>query len=157
MTLEERYKAATVDSYVGRVKTFQAAATKSDRGVDFMDGDPRSGTAVAPDKYQTEFTRNAPGSFRYGGGGKTAGAVGLTRWLPEAFKIAFEGSGPVTLSSGYWGNTKFTLLNNLRNANVTVHNYAPIKTKTFTESLSNISRPKVNGSVIGPTPAGLNG
>jgi hypothetical protein len=63
MTLEERYNAAPSTTYVGKVRSLQAAEAGAREGVNFMDGDGHGqwgpGKTVAPYQVQTEFKRNA--------------------------------------------------------------------------------------------------
>lgn len=165
MTLEERYNAAGMDSYVGRVRMLQSAESNAEQGVNFMDGTTRGnfafGAAPAPDEYQKEFTRNQPGDFRYGGGGKVPGGnnntYALSRWYDQAFKIAFEGKGPATQPAGYWGNSKFTTVVDARNAGTQVHRYTPIANKDFINSLQVGSKARATGAPSGPSPAGISG
>lgn len=155
MTLEERYNSAGVNTYVGRVKSLQAADVGARPGVNFMDGVGRGKNNSAPDEYQTEFKRNAEGDFRYGGGGKTPAATNnktypLSRWLPKALNKAF-GAG------GYFLNNRYTILNDVRNSQVKVHKFAPLTDKDFTSALTFLSKSRVIGSSAGPSPAGLRG
>jgi hypothetical protein len=160
MNLEERYNAASENTYVGRVKKLQAAEAGPGPGVNFVDGDPRSvwspDSTAAPDQIQTEFTRNASGDFRYGGGGKVPGSpddtYALSRWLTRGLEKAFG-------ADGYFTNNRFTTVNDVRNASTVVHKYAPISGKRFDESaiLSELSKGKISGSPTGPSPAGLGG
>jgi hypothetical protein len=163
MTLEERYNAASADTYVGRVRALQAAEAGATKGVSFFDGNGRdawSPTATpAPDEFQDEFTRNEQGAYRYGGAGKVAGSEGISRWLDKSLKIAFEGEGPRTQPAGYWGNNRYTLLNDSRNAGTLLHRFAPIGGKKFDESamLSEMAKGIISGAPSGPSPAGLGG
>jgi hypothetical protein len=159
MNLEERYNAASNDTYVGRVKNLQAADVGAGRGVNFFDGDGRTewdpSATAAPDEVQNEFTRNDAGDFRYGGGGKSPaltdnGSYPLSRWLARGLE-----KGDV-----YFANNRFTTIGNVRNAPGTiVHKYWSADGKRFDESaiLSELSKGKLSGSPIGPSPAGLGG
>lgn len=156
MTLEERYNAAGADSYVGRVKTLQAADVGAGAGVNFMDGEARGiwspDATAAPDQLQKEFTRNAAGDFRYGGGGKVPGSAdntySLSRWLNKG----------VEKGDTYLTNNRFTTVSDTRNASTLLQKYNWLNEgKTFTGNLANISKGKVVGSATGPSPAGLNG
>jgi len=153
MTLEERYNAAGTDTYVGRVKAFQAADAGAIDGANFMDGDGRQGwapgTAPAPDQVQTEFKRNAEGDFRYGGGGKVAGTYALSRWLAKG----------TDKGDTYLTNVKFTTVNDIRNANTVVHKYSGLAGKSFelAGNLSELAKGKFTGSPAGPSPAGVAG
>lgn len=159
-TLEERYNDATNETYVGRVKMLQANEVAT-RGVNFLDGDPvgtwSPGRTDSPDKFQNEFIRNKPGDFRYGGGGKVPGTYALTRWLDKSLKIAFDGEGPTSRPMGYWHDSKFTLLNDMKNSNVQLHNFVPLPNKSFSDSLNPLAKGRVTGTPSGPSPAGLNG
>jgi hypothetical protein len=168
MNLEQRYNSAPESTYVGKVRARQAAEAGEGPGVNFLDGDQRGtwspASEAAPDTMQKEFTRNAAGDFRYGGGGKVPGGTNdgsfpLSRWLDKSLKIAFGGVGPASLPNGYWGNTRFTTIRDARNAGTNLHNYAPVPGRAFQEAdiLSELSKSKITGSPSGPAPAGLNG
>jgi hypothetical protein len=168
MNLEERYNAAGENTYVGRVRARQSYDAGAGPGVNFLDGDKRTnwspGSEAAPDAFQSEFTRNEPGGFLYGGGGlepaaTNDGSYPLSRWLDKSLKIAFDGQGPSRLPAGYWRNTRFTTVRDVRNGGTDVHNYAPVSGKKFEEAaiLSELSKGKITGPASGPSPAGLNG
>ena len=102
MTLEQRYNDAAANTYVGRVRTRQAAGSTETNGVDFMDGQPKLSTSPE-DAYQTEFKRNPAGAFKYGAPGQnnllpgtdasteaTGAPIGLSRWTANALNIAFS-------------------------------------------------------------------
>jgi hypothetical protein len=150
MTLEERYNAAGNETYVGRVKSFQAGG-EAGAGVNFLDGDGRGAwspdATAAPDEVQTEFTKNAAGDFRYGGGGKVAGTYSLSRWLQKG----------VDKGDTYLTNNRFTTINDVRNANTIVQKYNGLSGKDFITKLGELSKGKVNGGAVGPSPAGLGG
>jgi hypothetical protein len=118
----------------------------------------RAPSNPAPDEFQTEFTRNNPGDFRYGAGDKVPAGTNdksypLSRWLSKALDKAF---GP----GGYFTNTRFTKIGDVRNApNTPVHSYAPLPGKKFEEAtiLSQLSKNKIIGSAAGPSPSGLQG
>jgi len=152
MTLEERYNNAGADSYVGRVKSLQAADAGAGAGVNFLDGAARNtwtpDATAAPDQVQKEFTRNAAGDFRYGGGGKVAGTYELSRWLTKG----------VDKGDTYLTNNKFTTVSDVRNASTLLQKYNWMNEgKTFSGNLADISKAKIVGSATGPSPAGLNG
>lgn len=150
MTLEERYNAASDDTYVGRVKSLQAGG-ETGAGVNFMDGEGRGswspGVEAAPDVVQKEFTKNAIGDFRYGGGGKVPGTYILSRWLDKA----------INKGDTYLTNNKFTTVNDVRNAGTVVHKYSGQSGKDISSVLSEISKGKLTGAPGGPSPAGLGG
>lgn len=160
MNLEERYNAASENTYVGKVRARQAADAGSNPGVNFLDGDGRGqwtpGQTAAPDVVQNEFKRNAEGDFRYGGGGKvpggsTAGDYPLSRWLQRG----------VEKGDTYMTNNRYTTISDARNASNIVYKYSPLVGKSFSESaiLSELSKSKIGpqSSPVGPTPAGLGG
>lgn len=156
MTLEERYNAATAETYVGRVKNLQAADRGAGDGVNFMDGDARGiwspDATAAPDQVQSEFTRNAAGDFRYGGGGKVPGSAdntyALSRWLTKG----------VEKGDTYLTNNRFTTVNDVRNGGTLLQKYNWLKEdSTFAGKLPDLSKGKVIGTPSGPSPKGLNG
>jgi hypothetical protein len=153
-SLEERYRDAGPDTYVGKVRTLQSAASTNPQGVNFLDGTPRSQNNSAPDEYQDEFTRNKPGSFKYGGEGKVPGSLNttaypLSRWLSKGLEKAFG-------AEGYYTNNRYTTISNVRNApNTRVHNYAPLSGKRYDDV--DIVSARVNGGAKGPAPSGLGG
>jgi hypothetical protein len=159
-TLEQRYLAAPESSYVGKVRTTQAAETTSTRGTNFLDGDGRNswgpGTTPPPDVVQDEFKRNAEGAFRYGGGGLTPAATNnksypLSRWLARGVGKGDE----------YLVNPRFTSLitGDTRNEpNRIIHRFSPLAGKTFYDFIvSAITKTKFVGPASGPPPSGING
>lgn len=155
MTLEERYNNASANTYVGKVKSIQAADAGAGKGVNFMDGDGRGmwspDSTAAPDQVQTEFTRNAAGDFRYGGGGKVPGnpdnTYKLSRWLTKG----------VQKGDTYLANNRFTTVSDVRNASTLLQKYNWLKDDaTFSGKVASAGN-KVKGSPAGPSPAGLNG
>lgn len=156
MTLEERYNAASANTYVGRVRSLQAAEVGAKDGVNFLDGDARNiwspGSTAAPDQVQTEFKRNAEGAFRYGGGGKVPGSpdntYSLSRWLKKG----------VEKGDTYLVNNRFTTVSDTRNASTLLQRYNWLNEgKTFAGKLPDLAKGRVNGAASGPSPAGLNG
>jgi len=132
MSLEALYNGASADTYVGRIRTRQAAMAPTNQTlVNFLDGQPRSpSTSTQQDVYQREFTRNSEGQYKSGGAqGIIRGSeVKLTRWTNRAFKIAFDGEGPSTLSQGYYVNRFRT-----DSKNNMVHLYTPLLGKKFVD------------------------
>lgn len=165
MTLEDRYNNAGPDSYVGRVRAMQAEDAGAGRGVNFMDGRGGGqwspGKTSAPDEFQNEFTRDDAGTYRYGTNktpaGTNDGSYPLSRWLEKSLKIAFEGAGPPTRPVGYWLDSRFTMLRDVRNGDTKLHKYAPLVDKSFSDTLASMSRGRVDGAASGPSPSGLNG
>jgi hypothetical protein len=156
MNLEDRYKAASADTYVGKVREQQASGAAG-FGVNFMDGQGRGvwdpSVTAAPDQYQEEFKKNASGDFRYDGGGKVPGtSYTLSRWLDRGLEKGDE----------YFTNNKFTTIiaGDTRNGpGRLVHAFSPLPGKTFSESaiLSTFGKGRLSGGASGPTPGGLNG
>lgn len=160
MNLEERYNAASENTYVGKVRARQAADVGENPGVNFLDGDGRGqftpGQSAPPDVVQNEFKRHDAGDFRYGGGGKVPGAsttgnYPLSRWLQRG----------VEKGDTYMTNNRYTTISDVRNASNLVYKYSPLVGKSFSESaiLSEMSKAKIGpqSSPVGPTPAGLGG
>jgi hypothetical protein len=155
MSLKDLYENASENSYVGRVRTRQSSDAGAGQGSNYMDGTPRQQNNSAPDEFQKEFTRNNAGAFKYGGDGKTPAATNdksypLSRWLSKAFKLAFEGQGPTTLPNGFFTN-RFRVINDAKNFNKTVHNYAPLPGLSFREQNSDAKK-RIDGSPAGPQP-----
>lgn len=159
MNLEERYNSAAATTYVGQVRTKQAADVGVGRGVNFLDGDGRGqwepGSVAAPDQVQNEFSRNAAGDFRYGGGGKVPAATNnksypLSRWLSRG----------TDKGDTYFTNNRYTTIGDVRNAPGTqVHKFSPLSGKKFDESsiLSTFAKGRLSGGASGPSPAGIGG
>lgn len=144
MSLETLYKDAAPNSYVGQVRTRQSsdAPTNGAPLVNFLDGNRRTGNAT--DIFQTEFKRNDPNSYVAGGVPKHPGGS-RTRWTADAFKLAFDGKGPVSLSSGYY-TSQFTSYNGKL-----VHKYTP---NTLYGVENNSASKRINSSPSG-APTGL--
>lgn len=109
MSLAQLYTSAAPNTYVGTVRDRQSATAPAGASlVNYLDGDART-RDVTPDVFQREFTRNAAGAFKSGGAqGVTRNpGASLTRWTQKAYKLAFGGEGPSTLSKGFYNN-RFT-------------------------------------------------
>ena len=161
-SLEEMYNNAGSQTYVGQVRTLQAEDRGAGRGVNFLDGDGRGkfspGLNSSPDQFQEEFKRNNAGDYRYGGGGKVPGTYATTRWLEKSLKLAFDGEGPSSRPNGYWGDNRFTLLNDARNSSRILHQYVPLPGRTLLDNTSSFTRAIIVGSsVSGRLPLGLAG
>ena len=162
MTLEQRYEAAKEDSYVGRVRLRQEESVGGNKpGVNFMDGEGRQRPNNKQDEYQNEFTRRDGGTKIFPTVPNSK-VYAQSRWLEKSLKIAFDGVGPSNLLSGYFGNSRFTSLSDVRNANKTLHEYAPLTNKKFEESTVLSSFAKNRASSLrnlsyGPSPASLQG
>ena len=157
MNLEERYAAAGMDSYVGRVRLLQEESTTNKRGMNSMDGTPRQVGNNAPDEYQEEFTRSAPGTYRYGKNGNPGARdttdYPLSRWTANSLKIAFDGVGPTTQPVGYFGNPRFTTYKGVQ-----LHTYSPHVNNDFKAKWNTaFGRARATPGVRGPSPAGVNG
>ncbi len=136
MSLEALYNQAAANTYVGTVRAKQAADAPTNQTlVNFLDGQAkgryRAGAALTPDTFQTEFTRNAPGTYLSAGAQGIARNPGesLTRWTNKSFSIAFDNDGPSQLKNGFYTN-QFRTAVGPRGA-VTVHNYTPNNGKKF--------------------------
>lgn len=155
MTLEERYNAAGNETYVGRVRSLQAADVGGNKpGVNFVDGDPRNtwspDSTAAPDQVQREFTRNAAGDFRYGGGGKQPGSgtdYVLSRWLNKG----------VEKGDTYLTNNRFTTVSDVRNASTLLQKYHWLNEGVTFSGKVVSAKNRVTGAPSGPSPKGLNG
>lgn len=126
MSLESLYNSAAANTYVGTVRTKQAAdAPAGPSIVNYLDGTTR-GKERQADEFQTEFTRNGAGAFKTGGAQGIARNVGttLSRWTSKAYELAFGGKGPVSLINGFYTN-RFT-------NNKTIHLYTPGNSNGFT-------------------------
>lgn len=147
MSLEALYKNAAANSYVGAVRTRQASDARGAQLVNFMDGTARTKGNQKADEFQTEFTRNAPNSYVAGGVPKHTGG-NLTRWTSKAYKLAFDGEGPASLSRGYY-TSQFRTAYNAR----LVHNYTPNFANNF-GTRNGSARLRITASPSG-APAGL--
>jgi hypothetical protein len=151
MTLEERYNAAGADTYVGKVRSKQAADAGAIDGSNFMNGEGFVGTPPAPDQVQTEFKRNAAGDFRYGGGSKIPAATNnksypLSRWLAKG----------VDKADSYLVD-KFKQLNDVRNGNKAIHQYDWRTAGNSFAGKSATAKSRIDGSPAGRAPGGING
>lgn len=152
MSLEALYNQASTNTYVGTVRTRQAADAPTNQTlVNFLDGQPktRSNTNVS-DEFQTEFTRNAPGTHVAGGAQGISRNPGqtYTRWTDKSFKLAFDGQGPAQLVNGFYTNQfrpTYTDVNGLQRQ---VHMYAPIINKKFGD-VNSAARAKIASSPSG--------
>jgi hypothetical protein len=147
MSLEAMYNNATANSYVGTIRTRQAADARGAQLVNFMDGTRRNVGNNTADEFQTEFTRNTAGSYVAGGVPKHTGGS-LTRWTDKAYKLAFNGEGPASLSRGYY-TSQFRTAYNAR----LIHNYTPDIAKNF-GTKNGSARLRITASPSG-APAGL--
>jgi hypothetical protein len=132
MSLESLYNSAASNTYVGTVRTRQADLAPTNQTlVNFLDGERRSQGNNELDAFQIEFTRNAPNSYVAGGAqppilannttrNSDAGAKTNTRWTNNAFKVAFDNKGPVSLINGFYTNQFRPEFNGER-----VHKYTP--------------------------------
>jgi hypothetical protein len=174
MNLEERYKRAADNTYVGKVRAQQANITGNGAdgpatyttGVNFLDGQGRT-RAAADDTFQTEFKRNAPGAFKYGAPGQNnstpgssvleTGAGGLTRWLSKALNISFgTGTHPSFGNANLY--TKFKAFRGTSRwaEQTSFHRYAPITDQKF-QNLDTWANTRITQGASGPSPAGLGG
>jgi hypothetical protein len=164
MSLEKLYLDALPTSTAGKVRALQEEAVGAKPGVNFLDGAGVAPRAVPPNTYQTEFTRNNAGTFRYNAAGQNGqipgtdttediesvtASTGLTRWTTTALKKAFLAGNSSLLKK--FGTFKGR----------TYHNYSPLADKSFFAAggLSEFAKSRVTPSTgdYGPAPAGLAG
>ena len=127
MSLVDLYNQAEKGTYVGEVKTKHATDVGAKDGVNFMDGTRRRNPE--PDEYQTEFKRNAEGTYAVGGAQGTVSPTNdknyqLSRWTEKSLKLAFEQEGPASLDKGYY-TSRFRTATSPKGS-VLVHNYTPL-------------------------------
>ena len=157
MSLEALYNQAAGNTYVGTVRTRQAATAPTNQTlVNFLDGQPktRSNTQVS-DEFQTEFTRNAPNSY------VSAGAQGVarnpnqtfTRWTDKSFKLAFDNEGPSQLRNGFYTNQFRPTYTGIDGTLKQVHMYTPNNGKKFGD-MNNSAKTRIASSPSG-APAGF--
>lgn len=178
MNLEERYKAAGENSYVGRVRANQVGISSNGEdvntltdGVDFFDGVPRDRENPLDDAYQKELKRNAPRSFKYntpGQNGKVPGADnsvsgtgGLSRWTTSALNIGFKDSQARPSKDSIYKRFKAFKGNSTWTGRSSFHLYNPVEAaaqyRTNTALSSDARDLRIGGSPSGPSPAGLQG
>jgi hypothetical protein len=146
MSLVDLYNQAEKGTYVGEVKTKQATDVGAKDGVNFMDGTRRRNPE--PDEYQTEFKRNAEGTYAVGGAQGTVSPTNnktyeLSRWTPKSLKLAFEQEGPASLSNGFYNN-RFRTATTAKGTQI-VHNYTPLNNKGYV-NLNSFAAARVNSS-----------
>lgn len=152
MTLEERYNQAAASTYVGKVRTMQAADAGAIDGVNFMNGEGFVGKPPAPDQVQTEFKRNAAGDYRYGAGDKNPastndGTYPLSRWLSKGLEKG----------ATYLTNVRFNTVKDVRNGNTKLQNYDWRNAGNSFAGKLTTAKNRIDGGPAGPAPAGING
>jgi hypothetical protein len=152
MSLEALYNQAARNTYVGISRDRQAAMAPTNQTlVNFLDGQPknRSNTSVA-DEFQTEFTRNAPGTHVAGGaqGISRNPNQSYTRWTSKSFKIAFDNEGPAQLSNGFYTNQFRPTYTDVNGLQKQVHEYTPTNGKKFGD-VNNAARSRITSSPSG--------
>lgn len=160
MSLETLYNDAALNTYVGLVRSRQAADSPTNKTlVNFLDGQAKGeyskGRPLAPDTFQREFTRNQPRTFLTGGAqGVTRNpSQSYTRWTSKAFKLAFDGEGPSNLSQGFYTNAFRPQYRSIDGTMQRVHTYTPNEGKKF-KDLNTSARTRINSSPSG-APASL--
>jgi hypothetical protein len=180
-TLAKRYAEASADTYVGKVRTQQSSTAGAGKGVNFLDGQSRAifsvdsstGAPVAPpdDVFQTEFTRNASGAFRYGAPGQRQqtpgsstsadGQGGLSRWLPKALDISFGAGKHPNLGDGNLYDKYKSFLTSSPTGwagNPHFHAYTRNKDERFNEVFPvNFGKQRATLNIKPPSPAGILG
>ena len=160
MNLEQRYEAATGNSYVARVKATQVASVGVRQGVDFMDAGAPKGTAA--DSMQSNFQRRASEDKVVTQGGddtKTYAAnqlKGSSRWFGRALNYAF--TDPSSATSGLV-SSQWTLYKSLRvgtkdawtdNPNG-FRRWTPATTFNISATLSELAKTRATGKRAAPT------
>jgi hypothetical protein len=134
-TLKELYEKSTSAT----ISEAKALGTSDERqGVNFFDGTGRGPwnplSTGAPDVWQGEFKENKEGKNATPATTNNS-TYPLSRWKADALKIAFEGKGPAKLSTGYFGNTRFTEFKDTAGRwtpdGSKLHKYAPLTGKKF--------------------------
>jgi hypothetical protein len=152
MSLETLYNQAAQNTYVGTVRTRQAADAPTNQSlVNFLDGQPKSRTnSQVADQFQTEFTRNAPNTH------VSSGAQGIsrnpnqsfTRWTNKSFMLAFDGEGPTQLKNGFYTNQFRPTYTDVNGLQKQVHTYTPVTGKKFGD-LNNSAKARITTSPSG--------
>jgi len=152
MDLKTRYENAAASTYVGKVRTMQAADAGAINGVNFMNGEGFVGTPPAPDQVQTEFKRGAEGDFKYGGGSKVPAATNnksypLSRWLAKG----------IDKGDTYLTNTRFNTLSDVRNSSKKIQEYDWRAAGNSFAGKSTSAKTRIDGAASGRAPGGING
>jgi hypothetical protein len=115
MNLEQRYNTAPENSYVGRVRTKQAADVGVGIGVNFMDAGYASPGGATADTMQSNFQRRASEDKNFTRGAETTIAAGelkgASRWYGRALNFAF--TNPGSTSTGLT-NSQYTSFKGMR-------------------------------------------
>lgn len=81
MSLIDKYNSSAAGTNAGNAKNI---GTNAATLANYFDGTAREQNNAAPDEFQTGFSANEPGAFRYGGAGKVPGQYTLSAWLTKA-------------------------------------------------------------------------
>lgn len=109
------------------------------QGVNFFDGTGRgpwspTSTKTADDDWQGEFKENKAG-VKVTPAATNDSSYPLSRWKPDALKIAFDGVGPAQRPLGYWLDSRFTVFKDSAGrwteTGSKLHKYAPLAGKKF--------------------------
>lgn len=107
MSLEKRWTEAAAGTNAAKARTIANAAATGPQTpaqlVNFFDGTGRSTGNTVADEYQTGFTGNKLGDFRYNAGGKVPGTYTLSKFLDKATNksdVLFTDSKFTTLVNG---------------------------------------------------------
>jgi hypothetical protein len=155
MSLENLYKNAAATTYVGSVRTKQAADVGAGTSpVNYFDGETRGYPNNTADVYQTEFKRNAANTYKTGGsqGILRSESTKLTRWTTKAFNLAFDNQGPASLPHGFYRDNRFRVakVSTYTGAPTrTIHNYTP--TNVYAENGTSAGRKKLSTPSGAPT------
>lgn len=152
MSLETLYNQSAPNTYVGTVRSRQAADAPTNQTlVNFLDGQPKTrSSTITQDQFQTEFTRNAPGSHVAGGAqGITRNPTQTyTRWTSKSFKLAFDNEGPTQLINGFYTNQFRPWYRDAGGQQKQMHAYIPQTGKRFRD-VNSAAAMRINSSPSG--------
>ena len=160
MSLLKRYTDATSPT-IAAAKAMGTADAR--QGVNFTDGTQRgpwnptsNGTS---DVWQGEFKENKEGSVVTPAATNTT-TYPLSRWTAESLKIAFENKGPAKLSTGYFGNSRFTVFKDSAGRwteeGSKLHKYAPLTGKKF-QNVDAWADTRINAGAVSTSVRGIVG
>jgi hypothetical protein len=123
-------------------------------GVNFMDGQARgpwtNGSTAVADVWQKGFVTNDKVIKPAANNDKS---YQDSKWIQDKEELAFSGKGPPQINTGYHGNPRYTILDDVKNKSLVLHNYTPIKNKGFAD-IDTWGKTRV---AAGPTSTSVNG
>ena len=146
MTLEERYNAATN----GNAAKASAIGTSKTPTTNFFDGVGRDQGNNIPDEYQSEFTANEPGDYRYGKNKVPGSDQPLSTWKDKGLAKAFGDVDGRKSDNSFYTNTRFNPTYSDNGKSVSIHKFAPLKDRDFVSSLADLAKGRVLGRAAGP-------